>query len=216
MFSSRRNLFFLALPFLAWLCMVEGAAYNKVALKSIKTLTFSSDKMTTARRSSPIPQLSCIGPACSRYSHYVTVVQCSNMGDDGSGSVQWKCQSDLPSSLRLGKVEVSCEGWSKPGDSNVLQVRRAFRFPLFSVPLLTNASLPDSSQPLSGILWTRIQPHQRSFRRRRLRRSPWTSNGLLLSSLPTPLVLRPSLHPLPSLLLLLLSEPSTRLSLCWT
>jgi hypothetical protein len=29
--------------------------------------------------------------------------------------------SGLPSSLRLGKVEVSCEGWSSPGDSNVLQ-----------------------------------------------------------------------------------------------
>lgn len=61
------------------------------------------------------------------------------MGDDGLGNVQWKvrslfqatvyiiltrnmqCDTDLPASLRLGKVDVSCEGWSAPGDPNILQ-----------------------------------------------------------------------------------------------
>ncbi|OXG11105.1 hypothetical protein C367_06678 [Cryptococcus neoformans Ze90-1] len=32
-----------------------------------------------------------------------------------------QCDTDLPSSLRLGKVDVSCEGWSAPGDPNILQ-----------------------------------------------------------------------------------------------
>jgi hypothetical protein len=35
-----------------------------------------------------------------------------------------QCSADLPQALRLGRVEVSCEGWSGPDDSNVLQVRR--------------------------------------------------------------------------------------------
>ncbi|OCF42263.1 hypothetical protein I317_03882 [Kwoniella heveanensis CBS 569] len=43
------------------------------------------------------------------------------MGDDGTGGIQWRCDTDLPSSLRLGKIDVSCEGWSGPGDKNVLQ-----------------------------------------------------------------------------------------------
>lgn len=62
------------------------------------------------------------------------------MGSDGTESgVQWKvsgedirwqreeltiraqCEADLPSSLRLGEVEVSCEGWSAPGDRYVLR-----------------------------------------------------------------------------------------------
>jgi hypothetical protein len=32
-----------------------------------------------------------------------------------------KCETDLPESLRLGRVQVSCEGWSGPGDSHVLK-----------------------------------------------------------------------------------------------
>jgi hypothetical protein len=32
-----------------------------------------------------------------------------------------KCETDLPESLRLGRVQVSCEGWSGPGDSYVLR-----------------------------------------------------------------------------------------------
>ncbi|WWD21916.1 hypothetical protein CI109_106404 [Kwoniella shandongensis] len=92
---------------------------KKVPLKSIKTLTFYADQLTAARRTSPIPQLTCIGKACKSFQP--EVVQCTNMGDDGFAGVQWRCDTDLPSSLRMGKVEVSCEGWSKAGDSNVLQ-----------------------------------------------------------------------------------------------
>ena len=32
-----------------------------------------------------------------------------------------QCEADLPESLRFGRVEVSCEGWSGPGDSHVLK-----------------------------------------------------------------------------------------------
>jgi hypothetical protein len=32
-----------------------------------------------------------------------------------------QCEADLPSALRFGKVEVSCEGWSRPGDPYVLK-----------------------------------------------------------------------------------------------
>ena len=32
-----------------------------------------------------------------------------------------QCETDLPDSLRLGRVQVSCEGWSGPGDSHVLK-----------------------------------------------------------------------------------------------
>ncbi|WVQ68809.1 uncharacterized protein L199_007018 [Kwoniella botswanensis] len=94
-------------------------SYKKVPLKSIKTLTFYADQLTNSRRVDPIPQLTCVGSACKSYQP--EVVQCTNMGDDGLGGVQWRCDTDLPSSLRLGKVEVSCEGWSKSGDLNVLQ-----------------------------------------------------------------------------------------------
>ncbi|WWC67498.1 uncharacterized protein I206_101406 [Kwoniella pini CBS 10737] len=94
-------------------------SHKKVPLKSIKTLTFYKDKLTNARRVDPVPQLTCSGSTCKLYQP--EVVQCVNMGDDGFGGVQWRCDTDLPSSLRLGKVDVSCEGWTKSGDMNVLQ-----------------------------------------------------------------------------------------------
>jgi hypothetical protein len=82
--------------------------HKKVALKNIKTLTFHADAQTASRRVSPIresagllvdwidvtklmiliAQLTCVGRACDLYQPQV--VQCSNMGDDGLGNVQWK------------------------------------------------------------------------------------------------------------------------------
>ena len=35
--------------------------------------------------------------------------------------MDWKCEADLPESLRFGRVEVSCEGWDGPGDPYVLK-----------------------------------------------------------------------------------------------
>lgn len=32
-----------------------------------------------------------------------------------------QCQADLPPSMRLGRVEVSCEGYTHPDDTNVLK-----------------------------------------------------------------------------------------------
>ncbi|KAJ9093053.1 hypothetical protein QFC21_006546 [Naganishia friedmannii] len=92
---------------------------EKVLLTSIKTLTFHKDGVTKARRVSPIPQLTCKGKACNRFQP--DVVQCSNTGDDGLGNVQWKCEADMPSNFRFGPVEVSCEGYSRPGDRYVLK-----------------------------------------------------------------------------------------------
>ncbi|EIW68679.1 hypothetical protein TREMEDRAFT_31622 [Tremella mesenterica DSM 1558] len=92
---------------------------RKIALNSIKTLTFYAGEQTTSRRTTSIPQLKCLGRACREYQP--EVVQCINVGEDGGGGIQWKCETDLPSAFRLGKVQVSCEGYSHPGDKNVLQ-----------------------------------------------------------------------------------------------
>ncbi|KIR38402.1 hypothetical protein I313_05510 [Cryptococcus deuterogattii Ram5] len=99
---------------------------KKIPLSGIKTLTFYADKYTAGRRTSPIPQLTCQGPGCKIFQP--DVVQCTNMGDDGLGNVQWKCDTDLPSSLRLGKVDVSCEGWSAKGDPDILQVNKGLEY----------------------------------------------------------------------------------------
>ncbi|KAK0526614.1 hypothetical protein OC835_005225 [Tilletia horrida] len=89
--------------------------HKRIKLDAIRTLTFYKDERTTARRTRGVPQLTCVGKgsACRRYQP--DVVQCSSMGD-----WQWKCEADLPEAFRLGKVEVSCEGWDSPDDPYVL------------------------------------------------------------------------------------------------
>lgn len=107
---------------------------SKVELAKIKSLTFYKDEVTTARRTSPLPQTICIGKPCKLFQP--EVIRCVSLGGSGT-DVDWKvssperfflsvltfsqCEADLPDSLRFGKVEVSCEGWSKPGDPYVLK-----------------------------------------------------------------------------------------------
>lgn len=58
-----------------------------VLLTSIKTLTLYAGEKTAARRTSPVPQLKCIGKPCNLYQP--DAVQCFNVGGTGN-EVNWK------------------------------------------------------------------------------------------------------------------------------
>ncbi|KAI0058595.1 DUF1183-domain-containing protein [Artomyces pyxidatus] len=104
---------------------------SRVALASIPSLTLYRDALTATRRGQPIQQLECLGKACRLFTP--DVVRCVNMGGAGN-EVDWKCEADLPEALRLGRVEVSCEGWSGPGDSDVLKGSCSLAYRLLEVP----------------------------------------------------------------------------------
>ena len=91
---------------------------SRVALAKIPSLTFYKDSQTLSRRGQPIPQLTCIGKPCRLYQP--EAVRCTNIGGSGT-DVDWKCEADLPDSLRFGRVQVSCEGWDGPGDPYVMK-----------------------------------------------------------------------------------------------
>ncbi|KAJ3783761.1 DUF1183-domain-containing protein [Lentinula aff. detonsa] len=104
---------------------------SRVKLASIKALTFYKDELTESRRTSPIPQLVCAGKPCKTYQP--EVVHCKNIGGIGL-DVDWKCEADLPEALRFGKVMVSCEGWSGPGDPYVLKDSCSVEYRLVEIP----------------------------------------------------------------------------------
>ncbi|KAI0706770.1 hypothetical protein C8T65DRAFT_809410 [Cerioporus squamosus] len=104
---------------------------SRIALARIPSLTFYQDSLTTSRRGSAIPQLTCIGKPCRLYQP--EVVRCTNLGGAGT-DVDWKCEADLPDSLRFGRVEVSCEGWDGPGDPYVLKGSCGLEYRLVEVP----------------------------------------------------------------------------------
>ncbi|KIY44002.1 DUF1183-domain-containing protein [Fistulina hepatica ATCC 64428] len=115
---------------------------TRIQLSRIKHLTFYRDALTDSRRNDPLPQLSCIGKACQLYQP--DVVRCQNIGGHGT-DVDWKCEADLPEALRMGRVEVSCEGWSGPGDPYVFKGKScALEYRLTEVP---DAFLAKSERP---------------------------------------------------------------------
>ncbi|OSC98530.1 DUF1183-domain-containing protein [Trametes coccinea BRFM310] len=124
---------------------------SRVALAQIPSLTFYKDEFTLSRRGSPIPQLTCIGKPCRLYQP--EVVHCVNIGGSGA-DVDWKCEADLPDSLRFGKVEVSCEGWSGPGDSYVLKGSCGLEYRLVQIPTgLRGSGADDPKYPSRFSCW---------------------------------------------------------------
>ncbi|KAI0683395.1 hypothetical protein BC835DRAFT_1515722 [Cytidiella melzeri] len=117
---------------------------SKVSLSSIKSLTFYQDGLTTARRTDPISQLNCLGEACSLYTP--EAVRCTNIGGHGT-EIDWKCEADLPEALRFGRVEVSCEGWSGPGDPFVVKGSCALNYRLVQVPVALRRTVEQHGVP---------------------------------------------------------------------
>lgn len=98
----------------------SAPAPDSVLLKDVQALTLHHDARTTGRRSSPVPQLTCVGGTGQSERARVQIVQCKNKGFDGH-DYQWECVTQIPETLRLGKIEVSCEGYSYPDDPYILK-----------------------------------------------------------------------------------------------
>ncbi|XP_072239767.1 store-operated calcium entry-associated regulatory factor [Leuresthes tenuis] len=99
---------------------VQSWTDGSVLLRDIQALTFYRDRSTTARRSSPVPQLKCVGGSAGCHVFTPETVQCLNKGWDGV-DVQWECRTDMDNSYRFGHIEVSCEGYSHPADDYILK-----------------------------------------------------------------------------------------------
>ncbi|XP_028258054.1 store-operated calcium entry-associated regulatory factor isoform X2 [Parambassis ranga] len=99
---------------------IESLNGDSVLLRDIQVLTLYRSRYTTARRSSPIPQLKCVGGSAGCQAFIPDVVQCVNKGWDGV-DVQWECRTDMDNAYRFGHIEVSCEGFSHPADAYILK-----------------------------------------------------------------------------------------------
>jgi hypothetical protein len=92
---------------------------KRINPRDIETLTFSSGKLTIGRRLAPIPQLKCVGGSACGLGFDPLIVQCSNSGWDGR-DVQWKCEAEVEDAVKLGPVNVVCEGYNSSHDPYVL------------------------------------------------------------------------------------------------
>mmetsp|Transcript_13908 Transcript_13908/g.27023 ORF Transcript_13908/g.27023 Transcript_13908/m.27023 type:complete len:300 (+) Transcript_13908:305-1204(+) len=108
---------YLVLSFAVAVCSPSTASGQKVLLEKVSALTFRKGMMTTGRRSSPVPQLACVGGDCS---FQPDIVQCRNVGTDSYGEVQWECTAQLPAEFDLGETDVVCEGYNSRDDPYIL------------------------------------------------------------------------------------------------
>jgi len=113
---------FLSLLFVFFFFISSSTSYpsgKRVLLKDVTTLTLQRGEYTTARRSSSIPQLNCVGGNARQYDKSIDSVQCTQTGWDGYDA-QWECKADLDKRVKFGKITVSCEGYDYPDDPYVL------------------------------------------------------------------------------------------------
>jgi hypothetical protein len=92
---------------------------NKIKLGDVQVLTLERGGMTTGRRSSPVPQLECVGGTARSHANQVRAIQCHNVGFDGN-DYNWKCETQISDDYKLGRTEVNCEGYDYPDDPYVL------------------------------------------------------------------------------------------------
>ena len=83
---------------------------SRVELAKIRALTFYKDEKTASARTSPLPQLVCVGKPCKLYQP--EVVRCVSLGGTGT-DVDWKVSlvqarsSDLPFLRGLTNADIS-------------------------------------------------------------------------------------------------------------
>ena len=78
---------------------------ERVRLEDVQVVTLTRGAITTGRRSSPVPQLACVGGS-GRGEEQPKRVQCNNRGSDGRG-VQWECKADMDKHFGLAKWKLS-------------------------------------------------------------------------------------------------------------
>ena len=99
--------------------MLHLAQPRKILLEDLRTLTLRHGEWTTSRRSSPVPQLKCVGGTAGCYAFVPQHVQCYNRGSDGY-DIQWECKTEMNNKYRFGKIDVTCEGYEYADDPYVL------------------------------------------------------------------------------------------------
>lgn len=111
-----------------------------VELNTVKSLIFKKGEKTTGRRSSPVPQLSCIGGGSCGTSYEPEVVLCSNIGEDyATGDPTWKCTAELENGLRLGTTDVVCEGFRDRDDPWILRGSCGLEYTMQGTPVRTQS-----------------------------------------------------------------------------
>ena len=113
--------------------------HDKILLKDVKSLIFRKNEWSTYRRTESLHQLNCVekhqhfDSMCQKHSDKIHTIFCKNVGFDGS-DVNWECETTLDSHIKLGNIDVACEGYGYPDDPYILVGSCGIEYELYYVP----------------------------------------------------------------------------------
>jgi hypothetical protein len=128
-----------------------ASAHDKVPIREVTSLLLHRGKITTGRRTPPVPQISCI----SNCRDTPDTIYCSNVGHDGK-DVIWECKSD-PAGAVLHDMNVQCEGYDYPDDPYILKGSCGIEFRMASPKSSPRYSTDDPEpNPMNAIIFLLI------------------------------------------------------------
>lgn len=96
---------------------VCARADDRVLLEDVEALMFrAGEEVVDSRSGEHLPRLQCAYNPLGDSKYLPGAVMCRNKGMDDHGGVVWKCSAELDDALRFDNIQVSCEGYSRPGD----------------------------------------------------------------------------------------------------
>jgi len=105
--------------------------YKPILLKDVKSLRFIAGQYAlNTRNTQAIPQLECAYTPVEDPSLLPQDVICHNAGFDSTGAIVWKCDAIMSDTLEFDNLQVTCEGYNRPGDEYVKEGSCSLRYTL--------------------------------------------------------------------------------------
>ena len=111
---------------------VNSHAHEKVLMNSINSLSFRQGQMTSGRRSSPVPQMSCVEGPCA---YSPGSMMCTKVGYNENGDPNWKCEGNMQNGYSLTYTNVGCEGYDHPDDPYILKGSCGVEYGVKQIPV---------------------------------------------------------------------------------
>lgn len=121
---------------------------QKTLLKDVETITLHRGQKTTGGRTSPVPQMACVGAGC--HIRQPSTAQCHNKGSDGNDA-QWECVAKFDYKYKFGKIEVLCEGYEYPNDPYILTGSCGLEYTIEYTTEYTEKGRNKNSDSISGV-----------------------------------------------------------------
>ena len=120
--NNKKHIWTVAVPLVvvATAVAVGAQAPDWVLLRDVDALVFrKGEDVVDTRTGEVLPRLQCAYNPLDDPKFLPSSVMCKNKGVDDNGGIVWKCTADLDDALVFDNVQVSCEGYSHPGDQYI-------------------------------------------------------------------------------------------------